>query len=379
MKPSRVCTFCVMDESGPTLEFDARGECDCCRNARERARSEWFPTAEGERRLHTLTEQIAGESRRRPYDAIIGLSGGTDSAYLAHVLATRFRLRLLAIHVDGGWNTEPAVHNIERLVRALGLDLYTYVVEWQEMRDVQLAFLRASVLNQDIPQDHAFFTTLYRTAETFNVRHFLSGVNFASECISLPGWGYPNLDGRHIRGIHRRFGSRPLETFPVMDVTEYIWRTSVSRRLEIHRPLNFLDYDKEAARRELEREYGFKDYGSKHHESRFTRFYQEVYLPARYGFDKRRLHLSSQIVANHLSRDSALAALRVPACDANSARLQTAFVAKKLGVSPKELESLIALPAVPHDRYPGARRLIDVGVLAKSWARRARQRLVRAT
>jgi len=341
--------------------------------------SEWFPTAEGERRLRMLTEQIAGESRRRPYDAIIGLSGGTDSAYLAHVLATRFRLRLLAIHVDGGWNTEPAVHNIERLVRALGLDLYTYVVEWQEMRDVQLAFLRASVLNQDIPQDHAFFTTLYRTAETFNVRHFLSGVNFASECISLPGWGYPNLDGRHIRGIHRRFGSRPLETFPVMDVTEYIWRTSVSRRLEIHRPLNFLDYDKDAARLELEREYGFKDYGSKHHESRFTRFYQEVYLPARYGFDKRRLHLSSQIVAGHLNRDSALAALQIPACDANSARLQTAFVAKKLGVSPKELEALIALPPVPHERYPGARGLVDLGVLAKSWARRARQRLVRAT
>lgn len=360
-----VCSRCVMDSSNPAIAFDAEGRCNCCTDAIARMPREWFPGEEGRKRLDAMADQLKAAGKGRPYDAMIGLSGGVDSAYLAHLLRTEYDLRLLAVHVDGGWNTEAAVRNIEILVRALGIDLYTYVVEWSEMRDLQLAFLRASVLNQDIPQDHAFFSTLYRTARMFGVQNFLSGVNFSSECIVPPGWGYPAMDGRHVRGIHARFGRVRLATFPVMGVFEYLWMTRIKRQLTIHRPLNFLDYDKSQAKSCLITRYGYKDYGGKHSESRFTKFYQDIYLPARYAFDKRRLHLSSQIVSGQMTRAEALQELSVPICDPQRARHEFKFVAKKLGISVDELHALLAQAPVEHDRYPNSGSLYRLAARLK--------------
>ncbi|MEO6362323.1 MAG: N-acetyl sugar amidotransferase, partial [Caldimonas sp.] len=200
----RVCGVCVMDESNPAIRFDATGQCNCCRDAFARMADEWHRGADGEQRLQALARRLKAAGRGKRYDVMLGLSGGIDSAYLAHVAVRRLGLRALAVHIDGGWNSEPATRNIESLVRGLDLDLHTHVVEWQEMRDLQLAFLRASVLNQDIPQDHAFFATLYRTAVKFGIRDFLSGVNFTTESVVPPGWGYPSMDGHHARAIHRR-------------------------------------------------------------------------------------------------------------------------------------------------------------------------------
>ncbi len=352
---TQVCTFCVMDSSNPHIEFDSAGECNCCRDARRRMSREWFPDT-GPVHLEKLVAQLKQAGRGKPYDAMIGLSGGVDSAYLAHVLRTQFGLRLLAVHVDGGWNSEAATRNIELLVRNLDIDLHTYVVEWPEMREVQLAFLRSSVLNQDIPQDHCFFSVLYRTAKNFGVRHFLSGVNFSGECIVPPNWGYPSIDGRHVRAIYDRFGKARLHTFPIMGFFEYFWLTGVRRQLTIHRPLNFFDYDKTKAKQELIDAYGYKDYGGKHHESRFTKFYQEIYLPRRYGFDKRRLHLSSQIVSGQITREEALRQLNEPICSPDQARRDIKFVAKKLQLTVNELQDLIDLPPVEHDQFPNSSR-----------------------
>jgi len=348
----RICTFCVMDSSNPNIEFDENGQCNCCRDALERKPHEWWPGEEGQRRLRALVDQLRAAGRGKKYDVMLGLSGGIDSAYLAHVAVRRLGLRALAVHVDGGWNSEPAVHNIETLVRALDLDLHTYVVEWREMRDLQVAFLKASVLNQDIPQDHAFFATLYRTAARFGLRHFLSGVNFASENIVPPAWGYPSMDGKHARAIHRAHGTLQLRTFPFMGLTEFLWLTRARKQLTLHRPLNYMAYDKEAARRELEREYGWRDYGGKHSESRFTKFYQDIYLPRRYGFDKRRLHLSSLIVSGQITRAAALAELATPAITPDQERRDVRFVAKKLELTPAALEALIDQPPVDHLAYP---------------------------
>lgn len=371
MAATQVCAYCVMDSSNPHVEFDAIGECNCCRDARARMPIEWHPNADGRRRLGTLVEFLKREGRGKPYDAMVGLSGGVDSAYLAHLLKAEYGLRLLAVHVDGGWNSEAAVCNIELLVRALDIDLHTYVVEWEEMRDLQLAFLRASVLNQDIPQDHAFFATLYRTAKVFGIRHFLSGVNFSSESINPPNSGYPAMDGRHLRAVHARFGTKPLQTFPVMGVVEYLWLTRIRRQLMIHRPLDLLPYDKGQAKRDLISGYGYKDYGGKHHESRFTKFYQEIYLPARYGFDKRRLHLSSQIVSGQVTREEALRELSEPICKPEQAQREVKFVAKKLQVSSGDLQSLIDLPPVEHECYPNTRYLYRLGAGLKQLFRRA--------
>lgn len=348
----QVCSVCVMDAVVPAITFDEAGQCVCCRDAFARRAHEWWPDAEGERKLGIMLRGLRQAGKGKPYDAMIGLSGGIDSAYLAHLAVRQWGLRVLAVHIDGGWNSEPAVSNIESLVRALDLDLFTHVIEWGEMRDLQLSFLRASVLNQDIPQDHAFFATLYRTAKRFGIRDFLSGVNFASESISPPSWGFPSMDGRHVRGVHRRFGVAPLLRYPVMPLPEYFWLTRVRRQLQLHRPLNYLAYDKTEAQETLRREYGWRDYGAKHCESRFTKFYQEIFLARKFGFDKRRLHLSSLIVSGQLSREQALSELEQPLLSADQERRDLRFVAKKLGITPAELTALIEAPAVDHLEYP---------------------------
>jgi N-acetyl sugar amidotransferase len=366
MTDRMICTRCVMDSSNPLISYDELGHCNCCSDAVRRMPFEWFRGADGRQRLDLLAARLKAEGRGKKYDAMIGLSGGVDSAYLAHLLRTDYDMRLLAVHVDGGWNTEPAVRNIEVLVKALKIDLHTHVIEWSEMRDLQLSFLKASVLNQDIPQDHAFFATLYRTARKFGLRHFLSGVNFSSESIIPPGWGYTSIDGRHVKALHSLFGRLPLKTFPIMGAFEYIWMTRVRCQLTIHRPLNFVDYDKQTAKQELISRYGYKDYGSKHSESRFTKFYQEVFLPKRYDFDKRRLHLSSQIVAGQVTREEALAELETPICDPNQARQDEKFVAKKLQVTVAELQELMARPPVEHTDYPNNAKIYRVGLSMKS-------------
>lgn len=346
-----------MDDSNPSIVFDASGQCNCCRDALKRKPHEWWTGPEGDIRMRRLIATLKEEGVGKPYDAMVGLSGGIDSAFLAHIAARKHGLRLLAVHVDGGWNSEPAVHNIEILVRKLDLDLHTYVIEWQEMRDLQIAFLKASVLNQDIPQDHAFFSTLYRTATKFGIRHFLSGVNFASESVIPRGFGYPSIDGTHARAIQKRFGSLELTTYPFMSPLEYIWLTRVRRQLTIHRPLNYIDYNKEEARGELQREYGWRDYGGKHSESRFTKFYQDIYLPSKFNFDKRRLHLSSLIVAGQMTREEALREISKPIISVQDARRETKFVEKKLGLKPEELQSYIEAPPVPHSDFPNGMRL----------------------
>ena len=359
-----------MDESNPAIVFDGNGQCSSCLTALARMPHVWHRGAEGAARLKALAESLKAKGRGKRYDVMLGLSGGIDSAYLAHVAVREMGLRALAVHVDAGWNSEPAVRNIESLVRKLDLDLHTQVIEWQDMRELQLAFLRASVLNQDIPQDHAFFSTLYRTAVKFDLRDFLSGVNFASEGVALPGWGYPAMDGKHAAAIHKRFGIRPLRSYTFMNLAEFLWLTRVRRQLTIHLPLNDIDYDKDRAREVLNREYKWRDYGSKHSESRFTKFYQEIYLPRKFDFDKRRLHLSSLIVSGQKSRADALAELATPIALPEQVLRDIKFVAKKLGISRSELEALIDRPGVDHLAYPNQQHLFTRLAAWKSFARR---------
>lgn len=365
-----ICNFCVMTEGVEGVSIGPDGQCNCCKDALARMPSEWWPGAEGERRMAALVAQLKEEGQSKRYDALVGLSGGIDSAYLAHLMATRYGLRLLAVHVDAGWNSEPAVHNIEKLVRALDLDLVTEVIEWGEVRDVQRAFLRANVLNQDFPQDHAFFATLLRVARQYDVRSFLSGVNFSSENLHIPHDGPSSTDGKHVRAVHKALGEQPLKSYPIMTMAEYLWTTRVRGLPSRYRPLDFVDYDKEAARRELEAHYAWRDYGPKHSESRFTKFYQEVYLPRKLRFDKRRLFYSSLIVAGQMMRDEALAELSTPITTARQAERDTRFVAKKLEMDPSELASLIDAPTMPHDTFDSDKRMSDRMMRLRSALRR---------
>lgn len=348
---ARVCSVCVMSDDVDGVVIGADGQCNCCRDALARMPGEWWPGLEGESRMAALVVRLKEEGKGKRYDALVGLSGGVDSAYLAHVMAARHGLRLLAVHVDAGWNSEPAVHNIEKLVRGLDLDLVTTVVEWAEVRDVQRAFFRAGVLNQDFPQDHAFFATLLRVARTHGVKSFLSGVNFASENLHVPQDSPSSTDGKHVRAVHAAFGEHPLRSYPIMTMAEYLWTTRVRGLPSRHRPLDFTNYDKDAAQGELKILYGWRDYGGKHSESRFTKFYQDIYLPRKLGFDKRRLHLSSLIVSGQMTREAALAALAEPITTPRQAERDTRFVAKKLGMDVAALTALIDAPVVPHAAF----------------------------
>jgi aminotransferase len=371
---AHICTFCVMTDDIDGVTIGADGQCSCCKDALRRMPTEWWPDAEGDRRMAALVAQLKREGEGKPYDAIVGLSGGIDSAYLAHLMATRHGLRLLAVHVDAGWNSEPAVHNIEKLVRALNLHLVTYVVEWDEVRDVQRAFLRAGVLNQDFPQDHAFFAILLRLARENKVRSFLSGVNFSSENLHIAHDGPSSSDGKHVRAVHKAYGERPLVSYPIMTMAEYLWTTRVRGIPKRYRPLDYINYDKEAARRELDAVYGWRDYGSKHSESRFTKFYQDVYLPRKQRFDKRRLHLSSLIVSGQLTREAALAELETPIIGDRQAERETRFVAKKLGMEANEFSALIDSPLVPHARYASDRDFTERLLRLRNIVRRLRAR-----
>jgi N-acetyl sugar amidotransferase len=329
-----------MDTSDPGITFNDDGFCNHCTTALERMDAVWLRGDEGQRAFAAKVDEIRAH-RKGEYDSILGLSGGVDSSYLAHAAVSR-GLKPLVVHIDAGWNSEIAVANVHALVTKLGLELVTQVIPWDEMRDLQVAYLRAGVANQDTPQDHALFSGLFRLAAKHGVKYVLNGWNFASESILPPSWGYSARDGRQVRAIHQRFGSRPLKDFPVLTYRRYYLEYLGLRRLKLVQPLNWLPYDPVEARAFLEREVGWRDYGGKHTESRWTKFFQHYYLPTYFGFDKRRAHLSSLIVAGQLTREEAMAELAQPAFDAREVELEKDYIARKLGLPLEDFQALLA-------------------------------------
>jgi N-acetyl sugar amidotransferase len=361
VKPQSIkrCTTCVSDNSAFAVSYDSNGQCHGCKTAINRLQSEWKTGLTGQKLLESAVDAIKEQGRGKKYDALIGLSGGIDSAYLAHVAVRELGLRVLAVHVDGGWNTSPAVHNIETMVRALDLDLRTHVVEWSEMADLQLAFLRSGVFNQDIPQDHAFFSNLYRIADEEKIDYFLSGVNFSSECVTHKTDAPAYMDDSHIRAIHDRFGRRNLSSYKLMSFWTYLWKTRITKRPKVIKPLDFISYNKNDAKNFLLSNYGWSDYGDKHAESRFTKFYQDIYLPTKFGYDKRTLHYSSLIVSGQMLREDAISELSKPVMTPDRQKQEVRFVAKKLEISEDELMTILNSPPVSHMEYKNQKALLD--------------------
>jgi len=360
MVMSKICSYCVLDESVGHLIFDKNGRCSACKEGERILQRDYHPNEKGKTLIDNMVSKLKHEGATQSYDCIIGLSGGIDSAYLAHIVVKEFGLKPLAIHVDGGWNSEKAVRNINLIVDELDIDLHTEVIEWQEMRDLQLAFLKSGVINQDFPQDHAFFASLYSAASKFGVKSFLSGVNLATESIVMLGEsGHPSIDGKHLLAIHKQFGRAALTTFPLMSVGKYAYLSQILKIPKIYKPLNWVAYDKEKAQRLLENEYSWIDYGTKHSESRFTKFYQEVYLPKKVNYDKRRLHLSSLIVAGQCDRSDAIDILSLPITTPRDEQRDVKFVAKKLGLTKNEIESLINAKVVSHQKYKNGLMLLN--------------------
>jgi N-acetyl sugar amidotransferase len=348
--PYQVCARCIMDTTDPDIVFDANGWCNHCTGWFERSEFYALPLQERTRRLGVIVEEIKRRGHGKDYDCIIGVSGGVDSSYVA-LKSRELGLRPLAVHVDNGWNSEKAVGNIKRILDPLRIDLHTVVLNWKEFRELQLAFLRASTPDSEIPSDHAIVASFYNATSDHRVRYYLSGINFRTEGIHVREWSQGHVDRRYIQSIYRQFARKRLKHFPLIPVTTLV------RNIVMHRPkavylLDYLDYDKRAAKQLLTESYGWEDYGGKHYESVYTRFYQGWILPHKFGYDKRRMHLSTLVCSGQMRRDEALEEIATPAYPPEWVEPDKAFLVKKLGISREEFDAIMAAPKRRYRDYP---------------------------
>lgn len=339
------CTRCIMDTTDPDIVFDANGVCHHCHAYDAAVRARVKTPAERDE----LVAEIKRAGHGKPYDCIIGVSGGVDSTYVAYASRKLLGLRPLAVHLDNGWDSELAVKNIQHVLEKLGIELYTEVLDWDEFRDLQLAFLRASTPDSEIPTDHAIVSVLYQQARRHGIRYILSGCNVRTESHLPPAWSRGHSDWRYIRALQDQFGTRPLRTFPHRNMLDLVWDARTVHWIDI---LNYLAYRKDEALRVLQDELGWQYYGGKHYESIYTRFYQGYILPRKFGFDKRRMHLSSLICSGEITRDEALAEMTKPPYPEDLQASDREYVVKKLGITEAELEQIMRAPPKRFEDYP---------------------------
>ncbi len=360
----RVCSKCIMDASDPNIFFDSSGMCQYCGNFFNLIEPVWRGSFNTNESLGVMAKTIRQGGDGKEFDCIIGLSGGLDSSYVAYVAKEKMGLRPLLFHVDAGWNTDQAVGNIEKLVDGLGLDLYTDVVNWESVKRMQVAFLRAGIPDQDLVQDAAFFSGLYKFARKYKIKHIITGSNFSTECCREPEeWGgYLGIDKTLFRDIWAKCGDgKPNDEFPLVDILVYkLWYQKILG-MKVHHPLNLVSYIKKDAEDELERRFGWQRFQHKHHESRFTRFYEDYWLPRRFGYEKRRAHFSSLIMTGQMTRDQALNRISKPEMDEHFLRQEFEYVAHKLDLTVNELQALFEMPKKTFRDYKNKRDLIGFG------------------
>jgi len=353
-RPYQECSRCILDTADyPDIRFDERGVCSICHIYDGLARRTLAHGEAGQQKLDGLLASIRAERQRGggEYDCLLGVSGGVDSSYLAF-LAKQWGLKPLVVHVDNGWDTDLAVSNIESLLTKLGFDLFTRVLDWEQMRDLQLAFIKADVLDIDLPFDNAFMAVLYTLAAKHRIKFVLSGHNTTTEGYLPPTFTHYKLDSLNLRHIHRLFGTVRLRSFPIIGPVEQ-WVHETVRGIRFYTPLDWLDYNKAEAKRLITADFGWRDYGGKHHENIFTRFYQGYILPRKFGVDKRKSHLSTLVCSGQLTRAEAAAELKAtePYPDSNLLQTDLEFFIKKLGMTAEAFASYIAAPTIPHTRY----------------------------
>lgn len=352
------CTATVMDNiADPNIRFDAKGICNYYYEYQEAARTGLFQDEEGASRLKSLVDKIKNDGKGKPYDCLIGLSGGVDSSYVAW-LVKHHGLRPLAVHLDNGWNSELAVNNIENIISKLGIDLYTLVVNWQEFRDIQLSYLKASVVDIEVVSDHAIFATMYKLAKEKGIGYIISGTNIVTEHIMPPSWLYKKMDYANLNDIHKKYGSIKIKTYPTFDFRKYVYYNSFLKLTPIS-ILNYVPYNKKEIKEFITRELGWRDYGGKHYESIFTKFYQAYILPEKFHIDKRKAHLSTLICAGQLTREEALKELEKPLYDPKELQADKEYVLKKLGLSEEAFQQIMSALPRRHEDFKTDTHLKD--------------------
>jgi N-acetyl sugar amidotransferase len=357
----QVCKQCIMDETDSTISFDKDGICIYCSNFFNVIKPNWETGETGYTKLMTAAKKIKADGLNREFDCIIGLSGGLDSSYCAYIAKEIMGLKPLLFHVDAGWNTDQAVGNIEKIVDGLGMDLYTEVVNWEEIKDLQVAVLKSQIPHQDIPQDNAFFSTLYSFARKHKIKYVITGGNLSTECIREPEeWGaYPGNDKTFIKSIHKQFGSRKLDSYPIIDVFQSKLFYTYILGMKVFKPLDLVPYNKSEAEELLSNKFGWKKFQHKHHESRFTRFFEDYWLPKKFGYDRRKAHFSSLILTNQMTREEALERIKTPELSNEFLFNEFEYIAHKLDLSVEELKDIFNGPNKTSNDYRSKKKIIN--------------------
>lgn len=368
----RRCELSVMDNiADPNITFDDNGVCNYYHEYIKMSESNLIADPETKQeQLKKIVENLKNSGKKKPYDCIIGVSGGVDSTYLAYI-AGQLNLRVLTVHFDNGWNSELAVKNIENICSKLNFDLFTYVVDWDEFKDVQLAYLKASVVDIEAITDHAINAVLLKTASKHGIKHILSGTNIVTEATLPSYWIYNKGDARNIKDIHKNYGSLTLKTFPFCDVWERkYYRIKGITSIAL---LDYVDYKKDKAKEIISNELGWRDYGGKHYESIFTRFYQGYILPTKFSIDKRKAHLSNLIFSGQMTREEALRELEKPMYPEEQFQVDKEFVLKKLELNELEFDEIMKSPRREHTEFEIERSFFDkypaFKILEPIWAK----------
>lgn len=358
----QVCNNCVMDTTDSLIHFDDKGYCDHCNNYYNNILPNWHPDEIGAKELEKIAEKIKKDGKNKQYDCIIGISGGVDSSYLLYYAKEKLGLRPLAFSVDSGWNLNVAVENVEKIVKGLGVDLYTEIVNWNEMKDLQLAYFKSQVPYQDTPQDHVIFASLYNYAAKNGIKYVLTGGNYSTECVREPNeWVYLN-DVKQIKDIHKRFGTIPLKTLPLCGMFKYRLYYRYFKGMKVVKPLDLIPYKKEEAITLLEKKFGWERYANKHFESVFTRFYEGYWLVEKFGYDKRRAHFSSLILTGQMNREEALNILQKPPYDEVLAKQDLEYVSKKMGITTEKFLEMMNGENKTYKDYKSNAGLIEIAI-----------------
>jgi len=337
----KICNYCIMDESAIEIVFDENGICNFCKDFKNLL-SKRIEINGNQNSLNKIIEKIKKDGKNKDYDCVIGVSGGVDSTFLA-CKVKEFGLRPLAAHFDNGWDSELSVINIQNTVQKLGIDLITNVVDWEEFKDLQKSLLKASTPDGEVPSDHAVTGTLYWAANKYNIKYIITGLNYSEEGLLPKSWSYGHIDWPYLKGLHKKFGHLPIKTYPYHTISRLFYYTFIKRIKRIGL-LNYINFTREDATKLITNELGWKQYGWKHHESIYTRFWQAYVLPEKFGIDKRRAHLSNLICSGKIKREKALSELEKGKYQGHQLNQDMKYVIKKLEYSEAEFQEILDLP-----------------------------------